>query len=345
MWAIVFAFLGAAVSAGTASAGSRPRVDPAADLVLGQVNLSYTTVNFGGLGAIWYPQASTVDSSGHLYVVDTYDNRVLGWQNADTLQNGDPANIVIGQPDPFDTFCETSRTGLCFPSAVATDSRGNLYVADSGNNRVLEFTAPFNAGVVAGQPAATVLGQGGNFTRCSCSDGSPSYFAKCGLQGILFAPLPRNPPLNPAPSAAGLCAPGGIAFDSADNLYVADSGNSRILIYLSPAQKNGVTGSGNATADRVIGQPDFSHNYCNKTPSGNPDAHTLCYPGGVTLDHADNLYVADTVNSRVLEYDSPLKRRAIDRKADRVFGQQSKFNTRACAGFSDGTAVGPDTLC
>ena len=51
-----------------------------------------------------------------------------------------------------------------------------------------------------------------------------------------------------------------MALDVADNLYVADQGNNRVLIYLTPLAKTAVTGSGDTTADVVLGQNDrFDH--------------------------------------------------------------------------------------
>src|SRR5262249_27362972 len=82
-----------------------------------------------------------------------------------------------------------------------------------------------------------------------------------------------------------------------------------------------------ATADQVFGQPGFTTNDANH---GGLSASSLYSPYNVALDVAGNLYVADSANNRVLEYDAPL---ITDRKADHVFGQPgfntSPFNNRA----------------
>ena len=54
------------------------------------------------------------------------------------------------------------------------------------------------------------------------------------------------------------------------------------------------------TADRVFGQPDFISNIDN---NGGLNANSLDLPRGVALDAQRNLYVVDSNNSRVLEYD------------------------------------------
>ena len=68
-------------------------------------------------------------------------------------------------------------------------------------------------------------------------------------------------------------------------------------------------------ADRVFGQPNFT----SKTPNApSPSASTLNTPFGATLDQQGNLYVADALNHRVLEYQAAL---SSDSVADRVYGQ------------------------
>ncbi len=92
-----------------------------------------------------------------------------------------PADIVFGQPDLFAYRCNNGVAGgdvaglgadsLCGPARMAVDAQGNLYVADSGNNRVLEYNTPFNSS--SGEPGAGdesadfVYGQGGVFTTRS----------------------------------------------------------------------------------------------------------------------------------------------------------------------------------
>jgi sugar lactone lactonase YvrE len=83
------------------------------------------------------------------------------------------------------------------------------------------------------------------------------------------------------------------ALDAQGNRYVADHGNSRVLEYDTPL-------SAGATADRVFGQPDFTHNAAN---NGSLSANSLYSPYGVARDAQGNLYVADNDNNRVLEYD------------------------------------------
>ena len=182
--------------------------------VLGQANLNHglygnEIFDASTLG----PNSLVVDSKGHLYVLDSGDSRVLGWHNASSFADGQPADVVIGQPD-FISFISNqdsidgtpNSATLSFPNGIAVDFKDNLYVADEYNARVLEYDSPFAGWVgtqIAGQSASRLWGQGTDFTGENCNQG-----------GI---------------GASTLCNPAAVAFDSAHNLYIADSGNSRVL--------------------------------------------------------------------------------------------------------------------
>ena len=97
---------------------------------------------------LYYPRAIAFDASvtpPHVYIADTGNNRVLGWSNANKLSQGDFADLVVGQPDFYSTVTSGpgNSTGLNGPTGIAVDTNGNLYVADSGNNRIMRFKAPY----------------------------------------------------------------------------------------------------------------------------------------------------------------------------------------------------------
>jgi sugar lactone lactonase YvrE len=180
--------------------------DLVANRVLGQSNFD-TAAPSAGPGGLSAPVAIAIDRSStpaHLYVADTKNNRVLGYRDGGAFSNGAPADIVIGQPDFLSTSCNPANSAdaapLCSPSGIAVDSIGNLYVADAGNNRVLEYDDPFAAfeesGQSAGFIASRVLGQK-DFSSAACNDGADRA------------------------GADTLCGPFGLAIDERDRLYVA----------------------------------------------------------------------------------------------------------------------------
>ena len=195
-----------------------------------------------------------------------------------------------------------SCAGLCLPNSVAVDAAGNLYVATGV--QVFEYNSPFNSGLTAGQQPNVTFGQ------------------------------PSPPFLNVA----------ALAVDPAGNLYVADSGNNRVLEYNTPLSATSVPGSGDTVPDVVFGQDgSFTTTGCNDgTNLGDANgvgADSLCAPMGIAADSMGNVYIADTSNNRVLEYDTPLNETGVsgsgDTNADTVFGQQGPFAT-ACAATNAG---------
>ena len=237
------------------------------------------------------------------------------------------------------------------------DSTGRLWVADTGNNRVLMFT---NAATFTnGQAADLVLGQadfvgildnrGGANPTANTISGPRSvavdsagrlYVADSGNKRLLRYDPPFTNGMNAvqvfgqagsfttanqaaanAATADNMGNPDGIAVDSLGNVYLADLFLKRVLVFNTPA-----AAGGNTTADIVIGQPNFTSAQRNQNDANPvPGANTLNNPEGVALDSADNLYVADQENHRALLFKKPL---TTNMNATRVYGQPN-FTTNA----------------
>jgi uncharacterized protein (TIGR03437 family) len=242
--------------------------------VLGQNNFNYRSPNlvegkeffFAG-GGVAIGGAIVVDTRStppRMYVVDTANNRVLGFADARRVKPGDEADIVIGQPDKFRTLInfpsnsptQRNEAGLFFPVAAAVDRQGNLWVADSGNSRVLRFPSPFSYQGPQPMRADLVLGQRDFSTAITDA------------------------------TARTMAAPSGVAFTFDGGIVVSDRVHNRVLFFAPPFQ-NGMA------AARVIGQPDFE-----SIAPGTGD-NRLNGPRHIATDTDDRLYVADTVNNRV----------------------------------------------
>jgi uncharacterized protein (TIGR03437 family) len=218
-----------------------------------------------------------LDSTGdapHLYVADTYNNRILGFKDLRTLKPGAAADIVIGQPDMATALCNPTndatvptQSSLCLPRGLVVDSSGNLYVADSGNGRVLRFPAPF---AHQGQPqqADLVLGQ-------------QSFFGKIT-----------------DPGARNMAVPYGLAIVGTNGLAVSDAVDNRVLFFKFTANGTFAGGTDNGlAATKVFGQPDFS-----TIVKGSADTQ-MNSPRHLSADSDGRIYVADTQNNRILIYD------------------------------------------
>jgi sugar lactone lactonase YvrE len=284
-----------------------------ASRVFGQLgNFTSKTANKGGISSnsLSSPQVVVVDSASNVYIADSSNSRVLMYAPGSTT-----ASRVFGQLGSFTSSNGgISADSLSFPNGVAVDSAGNVYIADSSNSRVLMY-APGST------TASRVFGQLGSFTSNTANNGGvsadslsfPNGVAVDSASNVYIADSLNNRVLMYAPgsttafrvfgqlgsfmsytinkggiSADSLSFPTGVAFDSASNVYIADSSNSRVLMYAP----------GSRIASRVFGQlGSFTSSAQN---NGGISATSLNQPGGVAFDSASNFYIADEDNNRVL---------------------------------------------
>lgn len=233
------------------------------------------------------------------------------------VTTGQSAVIVLGQPDFTTSSGAASASVMSDPNDVEVDKSGNLWVADTDNNRILEFKPPFANGMAA----SLVIGQA-DFTSSGCATTATNFCrASSGVfdaHGNLWVDDESNnrvlefvPPFSngmaatlvlgqtnmtsngSGTTATTMSAPWeGIAFDSQGNLFVSDLGNSRVLEFKPPF-------STGMAASVAIGQPDLTSGTGALTQSGLSD------PYGIRFDSAGNLWVADDSNGRVLEFKPP----------------------------------------
>jgi uncharacterized protein (TIGR03437 family) len=337
--------------------------------VWGQPGFRSNGLNQVKPGSLFFPFKVAVDYSAApfpVYVSDANNNRVLVWKDAARFRNGDPADLVIGQPDLFSNAPNVdsasqkpSSVSLRAPTALAVGPvDGALFVADSGNNRVLRYPKPVNQSgritpdAVIGQP---------DFTSASTAVVGPSTLNKpFGLavapSGALFVADSGNnrvlefasgagtgasairvfgqPGMNSSQkptqaSAQTLTAPQGIAVDQASNLYVADTGANRILIF----PNTDTAPAAGAVASFVLGQLGFT----------GATASTLRSPADVSTDSSGNIYIADTGSNRVLTFPSILFLPVSGGNPSGVIGQPDLKSGNPNWDSTDGLAA-PDSL-
>lgn len=234
----------------------------AADGVLGQKD--FTSKGFGSTASTFFsPQGVATDALGNLYVADGSNHRVLRFDHAASKANGADADAVLGQASLTATASGAGKNKMWNPTSVAVDKDGNLYVGERGNGRVLVF---LNAKSKAnGADADLVLGK-------------PDF-------ADITAPTLAN--------RATVYLPYALAVDEKKNLYVADGGHNRVLVfYDAPSKKNG------DSADVVIGKPNFTQ----ISVTGASEAN-LGQPYGIAVQSATGkLFATCYSNSRVLRF-------------------------------------------
>jgi uncharacterized protein (TIGR03437 family) len=249
------------------------------------------------------PSGVAIDNSTTppgIYVTDTRNNRILGWRSTQAAP-GAQADVILGQPNPYQTTASGPGTanslGLNGPTGIVVDAAGNVYVADSNNNRILRFPTPL----------ATAAAQSGQILP-DLVIGQAGFSTNAANQGGISAST-----LNLASgSAVPLLA--GLAFDSVGSLFVSDVGNNRVLLFPASVLKAGNYGP---SATLVIGQV----NYTSTTVAPNAlSTSAFNHPSGVTIDNKGRLYVGDSLG-RVLVFLPPF---VLGSNAARLVGIQTQ---------------------
>jgi uncharacterized protein (TIGR03437 family) len=274
-------------------------IDASPNVVLGQANFTATqSANILNASSLRGPQGVWIHN-GKLYVADTGNSRVLIWNSIPTTDN-QAADVVLGEPNFTTRYNPAANVALVAaantmynPTSVTTDGT-HLFVTDAGFNRVLIWnniptTNQQAADFEVGQPSMTTTAPNNSVGFCA-SNGTNTT---------------TNTPTYPFECEKTLSYPRFALADNTGRLYIADSGNDRVMIYKAIPTSNGVG------ADNVLGQPDFVSNVVSDQAylitstvvSNNSSANTMRAPSSLAWD-GTNLYVTDPYDLRVL-YFSP----------------------------------------
>jgi sugar lactone lactonase YvrE len=274
---------------------------------IGLVSGGYSGDGGQATAAEFYEISSVaVDNIGNVYISD-FGNYCIRKVNTSgiisTIVNTDTTNGFSGDGGQATAAKMSSATGIC------VDASGNLYFADTFNNRVRMVNTAGIINTVAGSSTQGFSGDGGQATDAELdtpysvsvdalgnlyiSDSYNNRIRKVNTNGIIttvagIGTMTYSGDGGQATNA-GIYSPFGVAIDSEGNLYIADTGNQRIrkvntsgIITTIAGDGYGAGGAGGYSGD-----------------GGQATAAELYAPQGVILDAAGNLYFADNVNNRI----------------------------------------------
>jgi len=241
------------------------------------------------------PEGVAADNSG-FYIADTFNN-VVRKVNAQgvisTIVGGGSPAGGVGDGGP------ATQAQLLFPTAVATDALGDLYIADTNDNLIREVTPDQIIHTVAGGGTSSANGVSATSASLNAPQGvavdseGRIYIADTDNSLIRVVENGKISTLAGGGTAVGenvpatsalIKSPRGLAVDSAGNLYYSEYNANRVRRVSS-----GVV----STVAGVLGSGGFSGD------GGPATAALLSGPLGLALDTSGNLYIADSINSRI----------------------------------------------
>ncbi len=260
-----------------------------------------------------YPGGVAVDASGNLLIADTGNNRIRKIAAATGI-----ITTVAGRgPGGFGTGQYSGDGGLAVdaqlhnPHGVIVDSRNNIYIADSNNNRIRKIdvgtqiiTTVAGGGSVATGETGPALAANLNYPWMVVSDGNGSLFFTDGPRirklvsstGIIstFAGQGEagfSGDGGPA-TAARLASTIGLAIDSGDSLFISGMDNRVRRVDAATGIITTVAGTGTMGCTGDDGRAVFAE---------------LGQPFGLAMDAADNLFIAEKSGQRVRAIRGPVR--------------------------------------
>ena len=239
---------------------------------------------------------AAVDSTGNVYVADN---------SAGTIRKVTPGGVVTTLAGLAESWGTNDGTGSAarfdWPTGVAVDSAGNVYVADNGNHTIRKVTPGGAVTTLAGlagssgsadgtgsaarfnSPFGVAVDGGGNVFVADWGDHTIRKVTPGGVVTTLAGLAGSSGSADGTGSAARFYAPGGVAVDSGGNVYVADIGNDTIRevtpggVVMTLAGLAGYFGSADGTGSAA----QFNAPCC------------------VALDSTGNVYVSDFYNHTI----------------------------------------------
>lgn len=243
---------------------------------------------------------------GNMYIADTGSERI----RKVNMKTGIVTTVAGSGASGGSTTAAFSGDGgpavlarLSAPQGMAFDSYGNMYVADTGNNRIRmvaidSATGTIDSGSIittlAGRPltaAETATGISAPYTTNTNSALGTCNKPSGGTFGLNCISIGDGGP----PSQAILAAPAQLVIDANNNIFVADNNNNRIRELIANPTNGTNQSAGYSQIITVVGGGAAG----NAGDGSNAKSATLNHPNGITLDANNNIIFTDLNNNRV----------------------------------------------
>ena len=269
---------------------------------------------YGGDGSVattaslFNPRTVAVDAAGNLFIADANNQRVRKVDASTGYISTIAGTGTTGYNGDGEAAAQASLTT---PDGVAVDQNGNIFIADTYNNRIRKIDAVTGTiSTVAGDGTSGFGGDGGSATSAILNtpadltfDGTGNLYIADSFNQRIRRVDGSTGNINTVAGNGGygysgdgvtavnttLAGPYGIALDAAGNFYIADGDNARVrkvnssASIISTVAGNGVAsygGDGGAATSASLNAPHY-----------------------VALDHFGNLYIADAQNGRIRKVD------------------------------------------
>ena len=251
--------------------------------------------NGGGSNANQFSGARGIafDATGNMYIVDSGNNRIQKFPaNSISSTNGTTVAGGNGGGSNADQFSSVN-------GGIAFDASGNMYIVDSGNNRVQKFPAN-SINSTNGTTVAGGNGGGSNADQFSGATGiafdasGDMYIVDSGNNRIQKFPANSTSSTNGITVAGGNAGNGsnqfsgaqGIAFDATGSMYIVDGSNNRIQRFPanSTSSTNGTTVAGGN--------------------GGGSNANQFSGAWGIAFNLSGDMYIVDNGNNRIQKFNS-----------------------------------------
>ena len=293
----------------------------------GLAGVTGSTDGTGSAALFDYPAGVAADSSGNIFIADTMNNTICvgvptsasggsgGGSSGGSSGGGSSGGGGSGgsggtsgpSVDPRNPGSPNSQAAgqsvvlFLYPTSVARDSSGNLYVADPANSTIQKVTADGVSATLAGlagtvgttdatgsnarfnQPNGVTVDGSGSVFVADTGNGTIRKITADGTVTTFAGNISHRGNLDGSGTAAWFSSPTGIAADSTGNLFVADAFTNTIRKVTPAGAVSTVAGSA-----AIRGSSD-----------GVGSAARFSYPAGVAADGSGNVFVADTYNDTV----------------------------------------------